>query len=320
MRRFSIAVLMLVAAAAVSGSFAEDGLQAFCRDSIRGQRINSWAYQLQRIDPERIARSSADLVVIDYSRDGTDANAFAPDTVAQMRLKPDGGRRLVLGYLSIGEAESYRFYWREDWEANPPPWLGPENPDWPRNYKVRYWDEDWHKIIFGAPSSYLDKIVAAGFDGIYLDLVDAFDFWEDRRPNAAAEMVQFIRRIADHARKTNPDFVVVSQNGEQLVEFPQYLNVIDAIAKEDLFYGIEGEGVANRPDQTANSLRLLRLAQKANRPVLAIEYVAGPESKTAAEKFRAAGVIGIVGGKALDTFAEPPRARASRPGSGWCDS
>src|ERR1700694_5081837 len=172
----------------------EEHVKFLCIDLIGGIRINSWAYQLQGIDPDRISRSSADLIVIDYSRNGTQSGAFEPQMVAKMRRKPDGSARLVLAYLSIGEAESYRFYWREQWKQ--PSWLGPQNPNWPGNYKVRYWDEDWQKIILGNSQSYLDKIITAGFDGVYLDIVDAFEFWKDSHPSAAADMVRFVRRIA----------------------------------------------------------------------------------------------------------------------------
>ena len=58
-----------------------------------------------------------------------------------MQRKPDGGARIVLAYLSIGEAEDYRSYWQRDWSVSPPAWLGAENPDWPGNYAVNYWDE-----------------------------------------------------------------------------------------------------------------------------------------------------------------------------------
>ena len=80
--------------------------------------------------------------------------------------------------MSIGEAEDYRFYWDTAWESNEPEWLEGENPDWPGNYKVQYWEPDWQAIIFGGPDAYLDIIIAAGFDGVYLDIIDAFEYFE----------------------------------------------------------------------------------------------------------------------------------------------
>jgi len=86
--------------------------------------------------------------------------------------------RKVLAYLSIGEAETYRPYWQAGWGANgdgtpdatAPSWLLWENPFWEANYVVRYRDPGWQNLIFAS----LDKIFAAGFDGVYLDIVDGF--------------------------------------------------------------------------------------------------------------------------------------------------
>jgi cysteinyl-tRNA synthetase len=100
--------------------------------------------------------------------------------VASLQSKANGGRRLVISYLSIGEAEDYRYYWDPDWDSDPPSWMGEENPDWEGNFKVRYWDSDWQDIIHGNADSYLQKILDAGFDGAYLDIIDAFDYWENR--------------------------------------------------------------------------------------------------------------------------------------------
>src|SRR5262249_8190656 len=55
--------------------------------------IRSWGYQLQRANPERVAASPFDLVVVDYSRNGTESGRFSRAEVERMRKRPDGGRR-----------------------------------------------------------------------------------------------------------------------------------------------------------------------------------------------------------------------------------
>jgi len=105
--------------------------------------------------------------------------AFTKDEIEQLRHKANGGSRLVLCYLSIGEAEDYRYYWQPAWSRNPPDWLLEENPNWEGNYRVQYWDEGWKAIITGSPDSYAGRILQAGFDGVYLDLVDSFWIFED---------------------------------------------------------------------------------------------------------------------------------------------
>jgi cysteinyl-tRNA synthetase len=123
-----------------------------------------------------IAATNYDLVVLDlFFRNRTE---FTFSEINQIRNKANGGKRLVFSYASIGEAEDYRYYWQPNWNTTPPSWLDSENPFWPGNYKVRYWEPEWQQIIYGNNNSYINKIINAGFDGVYLDLVDAFWYYE----------------------------------------------------------------------------------------------------------------------------------------------
>lgn len=116
-----------------------------------------------------------DMFVIDAFYDD---EALTAEEVAALQTKANGGRRLVIAYLSIGEAEDYRYYWQPGWRPGSPAWLAAENPDFAGNYKVRYWEQGWRDIILDGPDSYLNRITAAGFDGAYLDLIDAFEYFE----------------------------------------------------------------------------------------------------------------------------------------------
>ena len=80
--------------------------------------------------------------------------------------------------MSIGEAEDYRYYWMPGWTEGYPDWIVEENPDWTGNFKVKYWDPDWQEIIFGNDDSYLTKIIDSHFDGVYLDIIDAYEYFE----------------------------------------------------------------------------------------------------------------------------------------------
>ena len=86
---------------------------------------------------------------------------------------------MVISYISIGEAEDYRYYWNPSWNTTKPDWIDAVNPNWPGNYKVKYWNTEWKNIIYGNNSSYMKKILDANFDGAYLDIIDAFEFYEN---------------------------------------------------------------------------------------------------------------------------------------------
>jgi cysteinyl-tRNA synthetase, unknown class len=258
--------------------------------------VKRWGYQLQNIDPGRIARSDCDLVVIDY---GNDDRPFSAAEVAAMRRRIDGTHRLVLAYLSIGEAESYRFYWDKAWcdktlRRQPPSWLGRENPDWDENYAVRFWDPGWQEIVL----DYADRIVAAGFDGVFLDKVDAF---EDIGHRDA--MVDFVTRIAGRVKAARSGFLVVAQNGEQLLSSPKVRAAIDAFVREDLFYGEDEDGERNDADSIRDSIARLKRFAGEGKPVLVVEYPRDQQqARTARREIAEQGFIGLTARRDLDTL------------------
>lgn len=249
--------------------------------SSRWNDINDWLYLLQNIDISTIGATKFDLVVIDYSADGSEDTKFSAEEINYLKHGP-GGKKLVLAYISIGEAENYRWYWEEIWDADhdgepddgAPPWLGPENPDWEGNYKVKYWEEGWQKIVF----EYLDKILEAKFDGVYLDCVDTYEYWATggesglNRESAEAEMVEFVKDIARYVRNKSgqKDFGVFPQNAEELSEHQDYIDTVTGIGKEDLWY----DGNTPQPqDEIDYSIEQLDKFKESDRLVLVVDYV-----------------------------------------------
>lgn len=137
--------------------------------------INDAGYAERQDFLDAVAATNYDIVLVDLFPGNT---ALTPQEVAALQTKANGGQRLVIAYMSIGEAEDYRYYWNPAWKPGSPEWLEAENPDWAGNYKVRYWEPAWQAVIYGGTDAYLDRILAAGFDGVYLDIIDAFEYFE----------------------------------------------------------------------------------------------------------------------------------------------
>jgi len=254
--------------------------------SIRPAAVKSWRYQLQNINPNDIANSSADLVVVDYS---SDDRPFSQAEVDRMKRKPDGSRRIVLSYMSIGEAEDYRWYWSQ--RAS---WLGAQNSKWRGNYAVRFWDSAWQEIIF----SYTDKIIVAGFDGVYLDKVDEFEAMGHRD-----DMVQFVTRIATRAKSSKSDFLVISQNGDQLLSDPKFRRAIDGFAREDLFYGEDSDGSRNSAESIRESISRLKMLSAEGKPVFVVEYPRNEkQADTARREISEQGFIGLIARRSLSAL------------------
>jgi cysteinyl-tRNA synthetase, unknown class len=268
--------------------------------------VRSWAFQLQNVDPLEIRLSPYDLVVIDYGFDRRNATAFPREVVDLMRTKPDGSKRLVLAYFSIGEAENYRYYWQDNWLKTRPEWLEPENPDWPGNYLVQYWHPEWQAILYGGPNAYLDRILGAGFDGVYLDGADKFEQWKRRRPSAAADMVDLISGIASYAHAHRRDFLIIPQNGDGLLGNSQFLETIDGFGREDLLYGEIDPEVRNTQRSIVESVRRMRPLITASKPILAIEYTSNPElALSMLREIKELGFVGYVASRDLKTLSPP---------------
>lgn len=280
--------------------------------------VTSWGYQLQNLTVAKAAASPFDLLVVDYSKDGSDATALKPDEVALLKRKPDGSRRLVVAYLSIGEAESYRYYWKAAWTRDKPSWLLGENPDWEGNYSVCFWDPEWQSLMFGNPAAYLDRIMAQGFDGIYLDKCDVTEDLRQHfkeafrsRSDVDGDMTAFVQRLSSYAKAKRPGFIVMMQNAETLLERPALRAAIDAMGKEELLFGLDAAERANSKGEVAWSRDLLNLMQNDGKPIFCVEYLENPAKiREAMQETKQFGYILYVAAKdrELARLVSPPAA------------
>ncbi|MGG8497612.1 endo alpha-1,4 polygalactosaminidase [Tenacibaculum sp. TC6] len=121
-----------------------------------------------------IANTNFDVVLIDLFFHST---ALTPEDLAKLKVKKNGGKRLVLSYINIGAAEKYRYYFNhENWSINNPHWLVKPYKGYEDEIFVKFWATEWHQIIYGNNNSYIKKSIDAGFDGAYLDNVKAYHY------------------------------------------------------------------------------------------------------------------------------------------------
>lgn len=252
----------------------------------------TWVYQLQDASTEKIALLPVKYAVIDATKDGRER--YSKKDIATLR---DKGIRPI-SYLSIGEASSYLPYWKPEWGSqqkgvltitnSAPEWVGNvANPDWPESVKVRYWDSEWQQYMFEE----LKKIQDAGFKGAYLDIIDAYLYWGDSntykensersfpsdptsQKDAAERMISFVQTLSTIAKERDPDFLIIPQNGEEILQFDNgsYLNSVDGIGVEDIWF--DG-GKKIDSDEIKERLKWLTQFTKENKPVFSVDYVKG---------------------------------------------
>ena len=107
-----------------------------------------------------------------------------------------------------------------------------------------YWEEEWRQLIF----DYTDRLIAAGFDGAYLDIIDAYQYFielgvpvelgmpvelgvldqgasDEGNESPAQRMADLVAAIAAHARMKALDFLIFPQNAPELASMvPEYLD------------------------------------------------------------------------------------------------
>lgn len=257
--------------------------------------ITSWAYWLDSPSVDALARSPYELLVTDE---------LGASQIARLR----GGAcapRLV-GYLSIGEAEDYRWYWQDGWDSNPPSWLLEENDDWEGNYRVEFWNPAWQRIILSS----LDRLVDLGYDGVYLDIVDAYEDQGHR-----ADMAAFVRAIASHARARSPlgaDFGVFVQNAESLAAQADVVSVLTGMAREETYVWATDDPVpASERRAVEATLDKVKAGSQAGL-ILTVDYASDAAlARDAESSSRARGYVPYVTGVDLDALSSRPAAACS---------
>ncbi len=256
--------------------------------------VRYWAYQIQdqEVDGniDKLAASRYDMLVIDQTRsikgeEGYDSRADV--TRLKESANSRGGKKLVLCYIDVGQAESYRWYWRGAWRIGSPEWIAAADPDgWDENYPVKFWRKAWKDIVKG----YIDRIIADGYDGIYLDWLEVYSCVPVARAakreglNPRVELTKFVAELRAHALARKPGFLLIAQNAPELGAYTSYVALFDAIAQEDIWYDGGGDpdtgeqpgDVAMDPDDSAWTIAQLARWRALRKPVFDVEYARLP--------------------------------------------
>ena len=313
--------------------------------------VRHWLYLIDvNLDPhtvDLIAASDYDMVVLDFipsERNNTDY----PMAEVVTRLQDAPHPKLVVAYIDIGEAEDYRTYWRDGWGIGNPEWIVGADPDgWEGNFPVAFWDDGWRDIWL-AEDGYLQAILDAGFDGVYLDWVEAYSdenvvsIAEKDGVNPDDEIVFWVGDIAEFVRGQRPDSIVIGQNAAELAERDEYLEIVDAIAQEQVWFDggadndppgdcplprtdddvdtddyldslsapcrryIDGEPDSPLHVSSEEYLAYLTLAQSKGEIILTVDYALEQGNVDwVYETSRGMGFVPFVGNRALDRYVEP---------------
>ncbi len=226
------------------------------RTNLHSRKINSWVcIYNENASPTDI--SKFDLAVVD-----ADAH---PDLTAIKKTNT-----ILIGYVSLGEVGDYRWYWKHIANKS---WILEKNPNWNSNMidvRAQEW-QDWliDKII--------PRILADGFDGLFLDTIDTAEYLEKyhpkhKYPGAQKRMIQLIKAI----RKKFPTIYIIANRGFSMLS--KIGSAIDGVVAESIFSTIEFNENQNARLRTSDEYnietkKLLSVKKKCNLLVLTLDYV-----------------------------------------------
>jgi cysteinyl-tRNA synthetase len=313
--------------------------------------VSQWLYILDvDLEPDtvdQIAASDHDMVVLDFiPSEENNTDYPMAEVVEQLHNAPHP--KLVIAYIDIGQAEEFRTYWEEGWGIGDPEWIVGEDPDgWVGNFPVAFWYDEYREIWLGE-SGILQQILDCGFDGVYLDWVEAYsdvsvmDIAQGDEVDPVQEIIWWVWDISDFIKGRCDECLVIAQNASELAEYDEYLEAIDAIAQEQVWFdgGADNDPPGDCPlprtdaevdtdayrdslsevcrnylDSEPDSplhvsseeyLHYLTLAQDKGMLIFTVDYALEPANVAwVYETSRELGFVPFVGNRTLDRYLEP---------------
>jgi len=223
----------------------------------------SWAYYLK--DPVLLAIETApfSLFVIDVENENT---VFTKEQISKLQKT-----KKVFAYLSLGDAEDYRSYWKPLWNQKKPKWLGNEHPLWKGNFSVQdLLNKEWLEIT----KQQLDNVISVGYDGIVISGLGLPD------------SNKFLTKIKEYLKSKKSSLKVYVQD---------YIyadsKLIDGVVKQGLIYNIDGSS----SKATQQELKELLKYKNEKKEILVVEYVTGEkweQAKKIIQKYEFSGYSG----------------------------
>ncbi len=215
--------------------------------------------------------------------------------------------KTLLGYLSLGEAEEYRYHFQEVADQG---LLLAENPHWKGNHGIdirrRVWTE---KVIY----ELIPGLLHQGFDGVFLDTLDTPLHMERTEPERYRGMAEAAVRLVKTIRKHYPGIKIMLNRAYEIL--PRVAGDIDIVLGESVYadYDFENKTYKRVPQALyERQLGYLKDAMKRNPSleVYTLDYWEPQDQEGIAAIYRvqrANGFKPYVATVALDEIIPEPR-------------
>jgi polysaccharide biosynthesis protein PelA len=168
--------------------------------------------------------------------------------------------KTLLGYISLGEIE----HQRADFPAvKAEGVLAGENPLWPGAYYVDLRDERWRRRVI---EQFVPRILASGFQGIFLDTLDSAVELERQHPDKYRGMTSAAAILVKALRLAFPSITIMMNRGYGIL--PEVAPFIDILLGESVYTTYDSDRKIYRllpADEYRAQVRLLKDAKTSNR-------------------------------------------------------
>ncbi|RLG11081.1 MAG: hypothetical protein DRN64_01890 [Thaumarchaeota archaeon] len=168
----------------------------------------------------------------------------------------------VIAYVNLGMAEEWRSYWKERWRRSPPRWIAEKSREWSGEYVVMFWHPAWRRIL----RRVLKSIEREGYDGILLDNIDVYEYWEEKGCKAEEKLLMIIKWI----KLTYSGKIYVNiGSGLKLIYDEEFMKLVDGILREEVWASYRG---VIDPEETKEILNALIYAKQRGKDVVILDY------------------------------------------------
>lgn len=135
--------------------------------------------------------------------------------------------KIVIGYISLGEAENFRDYYKE---VEAEGILLDRNPNWPESRYVDVRDPRWTRRVI---EQLVPRLLHRGFHGIFLDTLDNPPDLERRDPQKYKGMTDAAANLVKAIRRHYPRIHIMMNRAYEIL--PAVEGQIDAVLGESIF-------------------------------------------------------------------------------------
>ncbi|MBL8665258.1 MAG: endo alpha-1,4 polygalactosaminidase [Candidatus Odyssella sp.] len=215
-------------------------------------------------------------------------------------------KKTVIGYISLGEVENYRDYYKA---VEAEGILYEKNPNWPDSRYIDVRDARWTRRVV---EDLVPRLLRKGFQGIFIDTLDNPAELERRDPAKFKGMTEAAARLVTAIRRHYPRMYIMLNRSYEIL--PAVEGQIDAVLGESVFTEIDFEKKGYRlADAKTYQLQVKWLKDaKARRPglkVYTLDYWPPADAAGVARIYaeqRKNGFIPYVSVKDLDRVLKEP--------------